>query len=92
MPGITLDQLKAHLNVTFDDDDALLTDKLATAKTYVSGFLEPDVDVEADTSPANVNEAILRVAGWLYENREVSSGPMPSDFLDLLGKYRAWSF
>ncbi|UEM16589.1 phage gp6-like head-tail connector protein [Bradyrhizobium barranii subsp. barranii] len=39
MPSITLDQAKAHLNVTLDADDALLTDKLAAAKGWVSAYM-----------------------------------------------------
>lgn len=92
MPGITLDQLKAHLNVTFDADDALLAGKLATAKSFVSGFIEADIDVDGEDTPGPVNEAVLKVAAWLYQNREASLQAMPDDWLEFLGKYRAWVF
>ena len=89
---ITLDQLKSHLNVTISDDDALLTAKLATAKAYIAGFLATDVDVDGEDTPAPVNESVLKLAGWLYENREATDQSMPSDFLDLLGDSRAFGF
>jgi uncharacterized phage protein (predicted DNA packaging) len=92
MAGITLDQLKAHLNVTISDDDTLLTDKLATAKAYISGFLTAEVPVDGDATPAPVNEAVLKVAAYLYDNRESAAQSVPSDFLDLLSDSRAWTF
>lgn len=92
MPAVTLDQLKAHLNVTISDDDALLTAKLATAKAYISGFLTSDVEVDADDTPAPVNEAVLKLAACLYADREASAESLPCDFLDLLGESRAWAF
>jgi uncharacterized phage protein (predicted DNA packaging) len=90
--SITLDDLKAHLNVTISDDDDLLTGKLATAKAYVAGFLAEGIDVDGDDTPASVNEAVLKLAGWLYETREAADQSVPSDFLDLLGDSRAWAF
>ena len=92
MPGITLDQLKAHVRVTFDDDNDVLSQKLATAKAYISGFLASDVEVDGDNTPAPVNEAVLKLAAFLYENREASAQSAPCDFLDLLGNSRAWAF
>jgi uncharacterized phage protein (predicted DNA packaging) len=95
MAAVTLDNLKAHLNVTIDDDDALLTDKLAAAKAWVSSYTASDVD--ADGTPSPINEAILQLAAQLYENREaslvgVTAQCLPFGFLDLLSSYRAYAF
>ena len=95
MPAITLDQAKAHLNVTLDADDALLTDKLAAAKAWVSAYTAGDPD--ADTAPAPIREAVLQLTAWLYAQREaglvgVTAQDLPFGFLDLLAPYRAFAF
>ncbi|TAI63454.1 head-tail connector protein [Bradyrhizobium sp. Leo170] len=95
MPGVTLDQAKAHLNVTIDDDDAIITDKLAAAKAWVAAYTASDPD--ADTAPAPIGEAVLQLVGHLYANREatlvgVTATSLPFGFLDLLAPYRAFAF
>jgi hypothetical protein len=95
MPGITLEQAKAHLNVTLDADDALLTDKLAAAKAWIGAYTASDPD--GNGTPAPVNEAVLQLTAHLYENREaslvgVTATALPFGFLDLLAPYRAFAF
>jgi hypothetical protein len=95
MAGITLDQLKAHLNVTISDDDVMLGDKLAASKAWISSYTASDVD--ADGTPAPIGEAVLQLTAHLYENREaslvgVTAQALPFGFLDLLASYRAFSF
>lgn len=95
MPAMTLDQAKAHLNITIDADDALLTDKLAAAKAWVSSYTAADPD--ADTAPAPIREAVLQLTAHLYQNREaslvgVTAMALPFGFLDLLAPYRAFAF
>lgn len=95
MPSITLDQAKAHLNVTLDADDALITDKLAAAKAWIGAYTASDPD--ADTAPAPIAEAVLQLAAHLYQNREaslvgVTAMALPFGFLDLLAPYRAFAF
>ncbi|WP_027556238.1 head-tail connector protein [Bradyrhizobium sp. Cp5.3] len=95
MAGITLEQAKAHLNVTIDLDDALITAKLAAAKAWIGAYTASDPD--ADTTPAPVNEAVLQLTAHLYENRESSligatAQSLPFGFLDLLAPYRAFAF
>jgi hypothetical protein len=95
MPAVTLADLKAHLNVTIDDDDALLADKLSAAKAWVGAYTAGPVDT--DDTPAPVNEAIRQLAGHLYANREatlvgVTAQCLPLGFLDLLANYRAFAF
>jgi uncharacterized phage protein (predicted DNA packaging) len=95
MSAVTLDDLKAHLNVTIDADDTLLTNKLAAAKAWVSSYTASDVD--ADGTPEPINEAVRQLAGHLYANREatlvgVTAQALPLGFLDLLASYRAFAF
>jgi len=95
MAGITLDQVKAHLNVTIDADDALLTDKLAAAKAWVAAYTAADPD--AGSTPAPINEAVLQLTAHLFANREaslvgVTASALPFGFLDLLAPYRAFAF
>jgi uncharacterized phage protein (predicted DNA packaging) len=91
--SVTLQSLKAHLNLTTNDDDALLTDKLAAATEWTSKFT--GIPADAADAPAPVNEAVRQLAAHLYENREasligVTAQSLPFGFLDLLEPYRAW--
>lgn len=91
---ITLDDMKAHLNVTTDVDDALITAKLAAASEWVAIYTGSEV---TDATPAPVNEAIQQLAAHLYANREstlvgVTAQALPFGMLDLLEPYRAWCF
>ncbi|MGY3575283.1 head-tail connector protein [Bradyrhizobium sp. USDA 4504] len=92
---ITLDQAKAHLNVTTEFDDALIQGKLDAAKAWVAAYTAGDVD--SDTTAAPVREAVLQLTAHLYENREtslvgVTAQSLPFGLLDLLSPYRAFSF
>ncbi len=92
---ITLDQAKAHLNVTTTFDDALISDKLAAAKAWVSDYTGGPVD--NDGTPQPVLEAVLILTAQLYDNREIttqslSAQQLPFGFLDLLAPYRAFAF
>lgn len=91
--AVTLEILKAHLNITHDLDDSLLTQKLAAATAWVASYIGEDV---TDETPAPVDEAIMQLAGHLYENREASiegaAELLPFSIIDLLAPYRAWVF
>jgi uncharacterized phage protein (predicted DNA packaging) len=92
---ISTANLKAHLNVTTDDDDALLADKIAAASEWVASYIGGSVN--GDDTPAPINEAIRQLAGHLYANREatlvgVTAQSLPFGFLDLLANYRAFAF
>jgi hypothetical protein len=91
---LTLDDAKAHLNVTTDVDDALITAKLAAATEWTALYTGAEI---TDTTPKAVNEAILQLTAHLYANREaslvgVTAQSLPMGFLDLLEPYRAWCF
>lgn len=93
---IELADLKAHLNVTFDDDDDLLTAKIATAEEHVEAMLGHGFDTYADGLPAPLKEAVMQYAGHLYENREsvlvgVTAVDLPG-FHEMIASYRDWTF
>lgn len=93
----TLSDLKAHLNITVDTDDGLLTGKLAAAIAWVTDFCGLTID-DDNPMPAPCNQAALMLAASLYENREqvVSDGitpkAVPFGIYELITPYRQWSF
>lgn len=96
MPVIELADLKAHLNVTTNADDALLTGKIAVAEAWIEQFTG-EAFADYETIPEPLKEAIRQLASHLYENREatlvgVTAQALPFGVLDLLTPYRAWAF
>jgi hypothetical protein len=97
MAFLTLNDLKAHLNVTTDADNALLTDKISVAEEWICKFTAIDPESEPGEVPAPVKEATRQLAAHLYENREaslvgVTAQDLPFGVLDLLAPYREWVF
>ncbi|WP_034996441.1 head-tail connector protein [Beijerinckia mobilis] len=64
---IDLDDLKSHLNITFDDDDTLLQSKIDAASSYISTLIVP-IDDGAEI-PGPIKEATRKLAADLYEDR-----------------------
>lgn len=96
MSIISIEDIKAHLNVTTDADDALLSGKIAVAESYVDRFL-PTPLAELETVPEPLKEAVRQLAGHLYENREASlvgitAEEIPFGFWELISPYREWCF
>ena len=94
MPAIDLPDLKAHLNITNDADDDLLTGKIEAASEWVAAFTGAALD---ETAPAPLKEAVRRLAADLYEHREanlvgVTAQTLPFGVMDMIGPYRAWTF
>jgi hypothetical protein len=81
---ITLDHLKAEVNVTGDADDAILQRKLDGAQSWVRGF----IGWSTDPSDPAIEEAILRLAAHRYEYGD----GLPEGLTDSLRPYRSWSF
>ncbi len=84
---ITLDEAKAHLNVTTSDDDALITDMIADATDHVQAWVT--VDLSTGDVPAGIKRAVKLVVAGYYDNREAEPS---SDFLGPIGPYRKWVF
>ena len=89
---LTLEDAKAHLNLTTDVDDGLVTSKLATASDWVAIYTGAEI---TEAAPARVKEAILQLTAHPYQNREsvlvgVTAQELPFGFLDLLADYKGW--
>lgn len=94
MAAVTLADLKAHLRITVDDDDAVIAAKLAAATDWVANYTGI---ADAESFPPAANEAVRRIAADLYENREasivgISAQTLPFGVLDLLVNERRWVF
>lgn len=94
---VTVEELKAHLNITFDDDDALIADKIAVAEACVAEYVGADLEADFETLPTPLREAVKQLAAHFYENREAvlvgaTAQTLPLGVFDLVGPYREWCF
>lgn len=97
---VTLAEIKAHLNVTTDIDDALLPGKIAAAQSQIEGWLGYAIEDEYAAPlivPASLKEAVLQLAAHWYENREatlvgVNAQSLPLGFEDIIANFRRYSF
>jgi uncharacterized phage protein (predicted DNA packaging) len=73
MAIITLEDAKAHLNITDDADDDLITAKIDAATAMLASALGFDIEEKFGTGiPADIEEACRQLVGHLYENREAT--------------------
>ncbi|MDY7025196.1 MAG: head-tail connector protein [Pseudomonadota bacterium] len=78
---MNLAELKQHLNIEHDEDDALLAAYYEAAKDTLEGFLDLEI-VDSDPTEgqiamtANAKIAIYNITADLYDNR----GELSSDF------------
>jgi hypothetical protein len=95
---LNVDILKQHLNITFDADDFLLSQKLAAATSHAERLLGFSLAEEFGAEvPADLEEAILQLAAHWYSNREavlvgVTAMDLPSGFADVINSHRNWSW
>lgn len=98
--ALTINDLKAHCNVTGNDDNAVLTRFLAAAQAHVErllGFKLNNTDELPDGPPADLELAVLQLAADWYENREaslvgVSAQAIPFGVREIVGEYRRYTF
>ncbi len=92
--AVVLADLKAECRVLHDFEDALLERKLAAAKLFVESRIGRTLASFEDGTPAALDEAVLRIAGHLYEYRGVASetalSTIPEGFRELVNIYRKW--
>lgn len=72
---VTLEEVKQHCRVDFDEDDELLCTYIAAAREWAEGFLNIQlVFKEGNPDPIEVKQtwkqAILLMVGHWYANRE----------------------
>lgn len=103
MTVLTVNEIKLHLNIVGDDDDALLGDYIAAAEEWVGDYIgKPLASYATDDPPAPVPEkakqAVRLLCAHYYENREAaltsmtgaSALEMPLGVADLLRPLRSW--
>ena len=86
---VTLEELKVHLRIEYNDEDAYLTTLLAMAKATAEDFCLRAFDGQL---PETVRLAVLLYASHFYANREnnemVAYQAMTQAFQSLLWPYR----
>jgi hypothetical protein len=100
MSIVSLATAKAHLNVTVDEDDALIQGKIDAAEAHIAnllGFTLASGFGSSSGVPEDVREAILQLTGHFYENREaslvgVSAEEVPFGVWQLIAPYREYVF
>ena len=67
---ITLEVLKQHLRVDFNDDDDYIVNLLSVAKSYIVNFT--GLKVEQIDSMDEMFSVVLMIVADLYENRGIT--------------------
>jgi uncharacterized phage protein (predicted DNA packaging) len=96
MPVVSLEEQKRHMNVDFDDDDALISSKIDAAESYTTAIVGENI-AEMTPAPGALRQAIMMLASHFYENREATSfdgraSETPFGYLSLIAPYRTWGF
>lgn len=100
MSIISIEDAKAHMNVTADDDDTLIAAKIEAAEGWIAKFIGTalnDATSFPDGTPEPLKEAVRQLVAHLYENREATlAGITMSDvspgLFDLMAPYREYVF
>ena len=100
MSIVSLATAKAHLNVTVDEDDALIQGKIDAAEAHIEnllGFTLASGFGGSSGVPEDMREAILQLTGHFYENREaslvgVSAEEVPFGVWQLIAPHREYVF
>lgn len=75
MAIVTLSDMKAHLGIVDNADDALISAKIDAAQAWLEQMLGYDIATEFASPlvvPFDLVEAVKQVAAHFYENREAS--------------------
>ena len=70
---ITLEDIKRHLNVDYEEDDQYLVDLIESAEAAIERFIQHPLKEVEDSSgmlPADLKHAIRLMVGGFYANRE----------------------
>jgi uncharacterized phage protein (predicted DNA packaging) len=82
---LTVEDLKKHLNIDHDEDDAYIEDLISVAldavETYLNRPIDDFVDADGKVKPAVRHSCRLLVGTW-YANRESVVFSAPSELPD----------
>lgn len=69
---VTIDDIRKHCNVDFDDDDSYISDLIKVAEVAVANVINTPLDtyVQDGEMPAPLDHAVKLIVANLYENRE----------------------
>ncbi|RTL96150.1 phage gp6-like head-tail connector protein [Ancylobacter aquaticus] len=88
---VSLADLKAHLRVDTDDEDAVVSGMLEASRRHIEAWVGP-LDVFESGVPDDLKEAMKMHAGLLYESREAASTDAPDlvplGYYDLIGPWQ----
>ncbi len=92
---VTLQDAKAHLNITFDNDDGVIQRMLDAARSFMTLQIGHDT-INLSTDP-QVDQAILMLTAHYYANREatmvgVSAAALPFGVQEIIDNNRSWSW
>jgi len=102
MAIVTLIELKAQLNVTLADDDALIDRLIAAAEAHVErllGFTFADTydGVGQPTLPLDLKHAVMMLTAHWYDNREatlvgVTAQAIPFGVTEIVNEHRTFTY
>lgn len=95
MTIVALADMKAHLGITDSADDAMITDLIDEAQSFIEGQL--GYEIPADDYPADLHFAVKAQTAHLFENREasivgVSIAAVPMSVEDVIRNRRSYSW
>lgn len=78
---LTTDEIKKHLNIDYNDDDAYLADLIDAAEDYVATYTNRPIYELTDGSDLRpmVKHAVKLIVGNWYANRESVTFATPSE-------------
>lgn len=102
MSIVTVEDMKAHMNVTISEDDTLIGDKIDAAEAWIAKFIGhalDDAEAFPDGTPEPLKEAVRQLVAHLYENREatlvgntLTITDVSPGLFDLMAPYREYVF
>ncbi len=87
MPIVRLEEAKRHLKIEGNVEDALISDNISVAESYVEGFVGTIGDV-ADEVPDALKKAIIFMTEYYFDGN--NGAKERAD--ELILPYRKWSF
>ena len=92
---ISIEDIKKHLNIDYEEDDGYLQDLVEAAEEAVERFVQQplkDLENEEGMTPASLKHAIRLMVGGFYANREsaafASAHEIPYNLHFLMIQYR----
>lgn len=98
MAIVELDDMKAHLGVTSDEDDVLIDGKIKAAQAHIERLLGFKIAIMfPDEIPADLIEAVRQLTAHFYENREatlvgVTAQVLPLGVADIVAEHRIYTY